>query len=186
MKNQSIATRTGDTGETDLMFGRRVPKTDPRIGALGAVDELNAALGLVRASGGIGGPLAIVPQVQDDLIALMGELSHLPEDAGRYDRAGYARLEEAALQRLDAAVADLEGGAQARSAGWATPGGSGHLEAAHLDMARAVCRRAERALWALEGFDCPRAKVFLNRLSDVLWLLARSVGEGLNPELNPR
>ncbi len=171
---KSIATRTGDGGETSLMFGRRVPKTDARIAALGAVDELNAALGLVRASCGTGGELGIIPAVQEDLVGLMGELGVLPEDGARYDKAGYARVREESLARLDAAVESLEAVPLNQTDGWATPGASGHLGAAFLDSARAICRRAERELWCAGGFSGELPKRFLNRLSDVLWLLARN------------
>lgn len=173
----SIVTRTGDDGETSLLFGRRIAKTDPRIEAVGAVDELNAALGVVRATGGATGGAAetvdLIDRLQGRLVGLMGELGILPEDAERYAGKGYPVLGEADVVELDGEAARLEGKGL-NFEGWARPGAAGSLVAAHLDVARTVCRRAERRVLALgEGVANGNVAVFLNRLSDVLWLLAR-------------
>jgi cob(I)alamin adenosyltransferase len=136
------------------------------------VDELNSAIGLARAAGA--SPLAgqVLADAQGDLVALMGELSVLPEDAGRYAQSGLATLTGAALERLDRAVARLEADLGEPGDGWATPGASGVPAGAALDLARSVCRRAEREVWAIAPPpQLPGA--FLNRLADVLWLLAR-------------
>jgi cob(I)alamin adenosyltransferase len=165
----SIATRTGDDGTTGLMYGRRVDKDDPRIEALGAIDELNAALGLARANAKL--PLVAVELLgaQKELVALMGELAVAEEDLVRYQHDKYPRLEEAALARLDDLVARIEAG-KITFEGWATPGAS--VASAALDLARTVCRRAERRVVELDG-DYDLSLRYLNRVSDVLWLFAR-------------
>jgi cob(I)alamin adenosyltransferase len=173
MKRMSIATRTGDDGTTALMYGRRVGKADPRVEAYGTVDELNAALGLARAHAALPLVREELPAVQKQLVALMGELAVAPEDIVRYRGSKkYAKLEPAALAHLDELVARIEAGKIAFD-GWATPGAS--VASAALDVARTVCRRAERCVVEL----APESSVdnltirYLNRLSDVLWLLAR-------------
>jgi cob(I)alamin adenosyltransferase len=165
----SISTRTGDDGTTGLMYGRRVDKSDPRIEALGAIDELNAALGLARAQAAAPMVGEELLRVQKNLVTLMGELAVVPEDEVRYQHDKYPKLHEASLDHLDQLVARLE--AQKISFdGWATPGAN--VAAAALDVARTVCRRAERRVVDLDTeADLPMR--YLNRLSDVLWLLAR-------------
>jgi cob(I)alamin adenosyltransferase len=169
----SIVTRRGDHGVTSLLFGKQVAKSHPRIAAVGAVDELNSAIGLARAGGASPAAVQLLADVQADLIALMGEVSVLPGDEGRYGQSGFARLTRAALERLDVAAARLEAGLGAPGEGWATPGACGGRAGAALDFARSVCRRAEREVWAIDPPpELPGA--YLNRLADVLWLLARS------------
>ncbi len=170
----SIVTRTGDDGETSLLFGRRIAKTDPRIEAVGAVDELNAALGVVRVTGGAAETVDLIDRLQGRLVGLMGELGILAEDAGRYaEKKGYPVLGEADVVELDGEAARLEAKGL-NFEGWARPGAAGSLVAAHLDVARTICRRAERRVLALgEGVANGNVAVFLNRVSDVLWLMAR-------------
>jgi cob(I)alamin adenosyltransferase len=171
----SIVTKTGDDGTTGLMYGRRVPKNHPRVEAFGALDELNAALGAARAT-------ATAPFVSDNLFSIqkslvdvMGEVGVLPEDLPRYTQNGYAVVTPELTARLDALVKEIE--AQNISfKGWATPGATPHSAA--LDLARTICRRAERRICDLRlAGDLPNAEilVFLNRLSDLLWLFARWV-----------
>jgi len=169
----SIATRKGDDGTTGLMYNKRVSKSNPRIVAIGTVDELNAAIGMARASNGagfIGDNLLII---QKDLVTLMGEMATLPEDLERYRRDGFQIVSPELTLKLDNLVADIEGqGISYR--GWATPGANSAAGA--LDVARTVCRRAERAIQSLREtgeIQNPELIVFLNRLSDVLWLMAR-------------
>jgi cob(I)alamin adenosyltransferase len=166
----SIATRTGDDGTTGLMFNRRVAKIDPRVEAYGTVDELNAFLGLARAHASERVAEALLA-TQKELVLLMGELAVAPEDAPRYAKS-YPLLGEAALERLDGLVREIEG-RSVRFEGWATPGAT--VTAGHLDAARTVCRRAERRVVALHEAAPVRALLiaYLNRLADVLWLMAR-------------
>jgi cob(I)alamin adenosyltransferase len=171
----SIVTKTGDSGTTALMFGRRVPKSHPRVEACGAVDELNAALGLARAMAKepfIGEPLLLI---QKDLIVLMGELGVLPEDLPRYLKDGYSPVQPSMTTRLETLVHEIEA-QKIRFDGWATPGAS--KSSAALDVARTVCRRAERRVCALKESGAPlnpEIVIYLNRLSDLLWLFARWV-----------
>jgi cob(I)alamin adenosyltransferase len=169
----SIVTKTGDEGDTSLMYGRRVPKTHPRIEACGAIDELNAVLGLARATA----DQSLQPQpllaIQKDLVALMGELATATEDLPRYQKDGFAALSPTLTARLDTLVRELES-QNLPASGWATPGAN--PQAATLDLARTVCRRAERCVCALKAageLPNPEIVVYLNRLSDLLWLLAR-------------
>lgn len=176
--SRSIATRTGDDGTTSLLYGQRVSKDHPQIEALGAFDELNAALGVAKATGANPGARAELERVQKDLIALMGELACAEADQARYLASTFARLEESALERLDAGVKVIE--SQAPSfAGWATPGANAH--AAALEVARTVARRAERRLCQLPGEGRsvrPLLLQYTNRLADLLWLMARQAEQG--------
>jgi len=104
----SIVTKTGDAGTTALMFGRRVPKNHPRVEACGAVDELNAALGLARATATDEFVARNLPAIQEDLIGLMGELGVLPEDLPRYVKGGYSPVTPAMTATLDALVKEVE------------------------------------------------------------------------------
>jgi cob(I)alamin adenosyltransferase len=171
----SIATKTGDSGTTGLMYGRRVPKTHPRVAACGAVDELNAALGLARATATENFVSENLFAIQKNLVVLMGEVGLLTEDSPRYLRDGYLPVTPEMTAKLDALVKEIE--AQNVSfKGWATPGAT--VNSAALDVARTICRRAERAVCVLrETDDLPNAEIviFLNRLSDLLWLFARWV-----------
>jgi len=172
----SIATKTGDDGTTALMFGRRVPKTDPRIAANGACDELNAALGLVRASCSEPAIGDAVLAIQKELVTLMGELAVAFDDRERYRAAGFDFVTAAMVDALTARIDDLEQNHQISYAGWATPGAT--AASAALDFARTICRRAERA-----ACECRERKLpvsgeiirYLNRLSDLCWLWARFV-----------
>jgi cob(I)alamin adenosyltransferase len=169
----SIATKTGDSGETSLMYGRRVPKTDPRVEAYGSVDELNAALGFARASTTDKSLVAQIQAIQKDLIVVMGELATAPEDRDRYAKDGFQFTTAAMVDRLTALIVDLEKGKSYKD--WATPG-EGSLTAATLDVARTICRRAERRVAQLivdpRNFNGEILR-YLNRLSDLCWLLAR-------------
>ncbi len=177
----SIATRTGDDGTTGLMYGRRVPKTHPRIEANGAIDELNAALGVARATATDEWLRGEIFTTQKQLVDIMGELATAPDDLGRYARDGFILVTPAMTVRLDELVKHLE--AQKISfKGWATPGAT--PLAAALDLARTACRRAERRVCAIrETGESVNAEIviYLNRLSDVLWLLARWIETRAEP-----
>lgn len=169
----SVVTKTGDGGKTGLMYNRRVPKNHPRVEAYGSVDELNAALGLARASAGDRFTQEVLLGVQKDLVTLMGELATLPEDLARYTQDGYPRVTPELTARLEAWVKKIEAH-NISFKGWATPGAN--LNAAALDLARTICRRAERRVCDLaehQQLHNPEVLIFLNRLSDLLWLLAR-------------
>ena len=173
----SIATKTGDAGMTGLMYNRRVSKCHPRVEAYGSVDELNAALGQARASAKEDFVREPLLAVQKDLVVLMGELATLPEDLPRYLKDGFKVVDSDMVIKLDRLVAEVE--AQKVSfKGWATPGAT--TNSAALDVARTTCRRAERRVCALQESGQPHNPaiiVYLNRLSDALWLLARWVEE---------
>jgi cob(I)alamin adenosyltransferase len=169
----SIVTRTGDGGTTALMYGRRVPKHHPRVEAYGTVDELNAALGLARATAGEDFIRDNLLGIQKDLVALMGELSVLAEDLSRYAKDSYPVVTPPMTAKLDALVQKIETHGVSFK-GWATPGAT--MNSAALDMARTVCRRAERRVCALKEAGellNPEIVTYLNRLSDLLWLFAR-------------
>ncbi len=171
----SIVTRTGDQGTTGLMYNRRVPKSHPRVEAYGCVDELNAALGLARAASPHDFVRAHLESIQKDLIVVMGELATDPQDLARYIKDGFLQTGPELTARLDALATELEAG-QGPLKGWAIPGES--MAAATLDMARTACRRAERQVCALhdaQQLHNSEVIIFLNRLADVLWLLARWV-----------
>jgi len=170
--DMSITTQRGDAGQTELMFGRRVPKTHPSVAAYGEVDELTSALGLARALGTRTEVTSAIAARQTELIGLMGELATAPEDRDRYAAAGYARLTPETADALTAETAVLEASLKARFSGWVIPGADTTPCGAALDLARAVCRRAERTVLASHESN-PQIVRYLNRLSDFLWLLAR-------------
>jgi cob(I)alamin adenosyltransferase len=170
----SIATKTGDKGQTALMFGLRVAKTDPRVAAYGTCDEFNAALGMVRAFCEEPAIAARVLEVQKELVVLMGELAVATEDRERYREKGFQFVTPEMVERLTAIIDDLEQNERVSFQHWATPGAT--RASACLDLARTICRRAERAVVALAEHGHrvnPEIIRYLNRLSDLCWLWAR-------------
>jgi cob(I)alamin adenosyltransferase len=159
-----IVTRTGDAGTTGLGDGSRVPKDAPRIAAIGAIDELNAAIGLLLADVPPGSIADCLTDVQHDLFDLGGELA-IPGNAAVTD-AHVARIERA-IEDYNAALPPLKE--------FVLPGGTRAAAQAHV--ARTVCRRAERALVALGGREDVSGAVrkYVNRLSDLLFVLARTL-----------
>ena len=161
-----ITTRTGDAGDTGLGDGSRVPKDHARVAALGEIDELNSALGLVlceKPGKEIG---AVLSAVQNDLLDLGGELSIPGHALLKAERVSFLEQE---TQRLNKALAPLKE--------FILPGGTRAAAAAHL--ARTVCRRAERSVVAL-GRNEPvgeSARQYLNRLSDLLFVAARALNK---------
>jgi len=169
----SIATRTGDDGTTGFIYGQRVPKDHPQIEALGAYDELNAAIGIAKAVAPGAPARASLELIQHELIALMGELACAEADAERYAQSKFAKVTDDSLARLDTLIVALEAGSL-KFDGWATPGANPF--AAALDQARTVARRAERRLVALPAHGRsvrPVVRRYANRIADLLWLLAR-------------
>lgn len=167
-----LYTRRGDGGETSLFGGQRVRKSSPRIEACGIVDELNSHLGVARAYLE-DGPLAdIVAQIQADLFRLGADLA-TPLTAQEPARR-VSRITEEDIKRLEALIDGLDGELPPLNH-FILPGG--HPAAAHLHVARAVCRSAERRVFAaLEAGESlsPAVGAYLNRLSDLLFVLARS------------
>jgi cob(I)alamin adenosyltransferase len=168
----SIVTKTGDEGETSLMYGRRLPKDNPRSEAYGAVDELTAALGLARANCEDKFVTEQIFAVQNELINVMGELSTLPEDRQRYAKDGFQMVDAKMVDRVGAVIVDLEKDKSLYPKDWVIPGAS--PVSAALDLARTICRRAERGVATLHD---PNKEIlrYLNRLSDFCWIVARYV-----------
>lgn len=166
-----IYTGGGDRGETSLGDGTRVPKLDCRIAAFGAVDELNSHIGLALAADLADEPRAVLTRVQNELFDLGADLS-VP--FGVTDRLRISDTQISGLEhdcdRFNAELPDLTS--------FVLPGGS--EVAARLHVARAVCRRAEReVLEAAEQIEINQlALVYLNRLSDLLFILARTANSG--------
>ena len=166
-----IYTRTGDGGETGLFDGTRVSKADARVAAYGDVDELNAWLGLARASLTDKPLAAIVEQIQHDLFALGSRLADPSHRiAERVTKAGVSAGDVARLERwIDTLEAELPPLRR-----FILPGGTPAGAAFHV--ARTVCRRAERAIVGLgDGAVDPDVIIYVNRLSDLLFVLARAV-----------
>jgi cob(I)alamin adenosyltransferase len=170
-----IYTRTGDAGETSLFGGRRVPKNDPRVSAYGAIDELNAVLGVVR-SGGLGTEIdAILERVQHHLFDLGAELATPPEaPAGAAAHAprvapSWVEALERDIDRFEEALPPLRE--------FILPGGT--PAAALLHLARTVARRAEREIVTLGAQEPlnPDLLKYVNRLSDLLFVLARAANQ---------
>jgi cob(I)alamin adenosyltransferase len=159
-----IYTRGGDAGETSLGDGSRVSKLDSRVVAMGDVDELNSVLGWCAAG---------LDRIQNELFDLGADLSVPGGDRLRIDQPYVDRLEA----EIDDANTRLE-----PLKSFVLPGGT--ETAARLYVARAVCRRAERAVLAVDGAN-PFAAVYLNRLSDLLFVLARLANAGDEPLWRP-
>jgi cob(I)alamin adenosyltransferase len=158
-----IYTKSGDAGDTGLGDGTRVPKDHPRVAAYGAVDELNAALGLAVAHAAPDADL--LRSIQNDLFDVGADLC-LPAGDGLRVTAAQAERLEREIDRVNERLRPLTS--------FVLPGGS--PAAAWLHLARTVCRRAERAVVALSHAEPvnPQAVIYLNRLSDLLFVLARA------------
>jgi cob(I)alamin adenosyltransferase len=175
-----IYTRGGDAGETSLGDGRRVAKTDPRIAAYGTVDEVNSVVGLALAAPGL--PSEFRPwleQAQNDLFDVGADLSVPLEDERER-----LRVRSEQVERLEE-LCDLVNARLAPLKSFVLPAGG--EAAARLHLARTVCRRAERKVVALSEFADvnPVALAYLNRLSDLLFILARAAAEGDEPLWKP-
>jgi cob(I)alamin adenosyltransferase len=159
-----IYTRTGDNGTTALADGKRIAKTEPRIEAIGAVDELNSLVGLVNSESLPGDIAGLLTRIQHQLFNLGGELA----SPGRpLITAMHVQQLENNLDELNAALPPLKD--------FVLPGGSRAASFCHL--ARAVCRRAERRIISLSRHDAVRPDLlrYLNRLSDLLFVIARAL-----------
>ena len=168
-----IYTRGGDGGETSLSDGQRVPKHDPRVAAYGSVDEANACIGLARLHA-TGEADTILGRVQNDLFDLGADLATPEQDNPKHPplRVTAAQVErlEQEIDRLNADLAPLTS--------FVLPGGS--AAAAYLHLARTVTRRAERDITALAETVSLNAEAvrYVNRLSDLLFVMARSLNDG--------
>jgi cob(I)alamin adenosyltransferase len=166
-----IYTGGGDRGETSLGGGARVAKTHPRVEAVGEVDELNSLIGWVRA---VEGAPELLARIQNELFDLGADLA-TPETPGR-ERLRLSQEQVDRLEReCDTANAELE-----PLKSFVLPGGT--ELAARLYLARSVCRRAERSVLRVEGAS-PLVAVYLNRLSDLLFILARGANAGADETL---
>ena len=167
-----IYTKTGDAGETGLFGGGRVPKDHPRVEAYGEIDELNAVLGAARSVELMPRIDEVIAPVQRDLFSL-GALLATPDLAKMHQHLEKARIDEGRVAQLERAIDDCEGELEPLRA-FILPGGT--PKSAALHVARTVCRRAERRVIALRhaGTEIPDVVVaYLNRLSDLLFVLAR-------------
>ena len=166
----TLYTGTGDRGETALVDGTRVSKSDQRVGAYGDVDELNATLGVALAAGLDSELAEIVMEVQRDLFALGAQLAD--PRARVTQRVAKTTLDEANVRRLEAWIDGLDADLPPLRR-FVLPGGEPGGAALHL--ARVVCRRAERAIVALGVGAVPLEFLqYVNRLSDLLFVLART------------
>jgi cob(I)alamin adenosyltransferase len=163
-----LYTKTGDDGTTGLFGGGRVRKASLRVEAYGTVDETNAVIGVARATGLAPVIDAVLERVQEDLFTLGAELACVP---GRESKLKMSLLGQGDIERLERAIDEADTACEPLKT-FVLPGGS--PQAAGLHLARTVCRRAERATLAID--DGPvrgDVIVYLNRLSDLLFALAR-------------
>lgn len=179
-----IYTRTGDSGETGLFGGQRVLKSHPRMTAVGEVDELNAALGVCTAACDDDGLRAVLERLQADMFVLGADLATPLDEGGQVGRSRVPRVSEGMAAALEALIDRWEEGVPPLTR-FILPGGTPLAAALHL--ARAVCRRAERAVVAAGGKESlnPEATVYLNRLSDLLFTLARAANHRAGCEETP-
>lgn len=154
------------------MYGRRVSKSDPRVAAYGSVDELTAALGLARAISSDKFVSEQILAVQNDLIIMMGELATAPADLERYRKDGFKEITAAMVERVGEVIAQLEEDKSLYPKDWVIPGGN--TVSAALDFARTTARHAERGVVSLSDLN-PAVLRYLNRVSDLCWILARYV-----------
>ena len=167
-----VYTRTGDAGLTGLVDGSRVGKDHPRVVAYGEVDELNAVVGLARAEPPEAALDGLLRDIQRDLFAIGAQLADPQARIG--ERKAKAAVSAAQVERLEQAIDAHQAGLPPLRA-FILPGGS--RLGAWLHLARTVCRRAERSVVALAGQEDvdPQVVVYVNRLSDLLFVLARHV-----------
>ncbi len=162
-----IYTKTGDNGQTSLFGGQRVGKHHARIEVYGTVDELNSVLGLAVASGADDMLLPILRKLQDDLFVLGADLATPPDKKTRMERItkNHFRYLESIIDDLDSRLEPLKS--------FILPGGS--TTSAYLHLARTICRRAERHCVSCRQHEqiSDEALIFLNRLSDLLFVMAR-------------
>lgn len=176
-----IYTKTGDDGSTGLFGGARVNKDDPRVEAYGTVDELNAVIGLCRAAHPPEDLEAQLAAIQEELFVVGAELATV---AGKEDKLPMKLIGASEVERLEEAIDRMEAGLPPL-ANFILPGGA--PSGAALHHARTVCRRAERTLIAASRVANVRAelKIYLNRLSDFLFVAARRANLAANEPESP-
>jgi cob(I)alamin adenosyltransferase len=166
----SVATKKGDTGETDLYLGRRVPKDHPRVEVFGSLDELCAFLGWTRSLLKDKEMSALIETIQRELFIIGAEVGVTPRNLGKLKR----RIDESYVARLDEALARFEKGANFEACCFYLPGEN--TLACSFDIARTVARRTERRMVTLRNKGMirnPHILAYLNRLSDLLFVLSR-------------
>jgi cob(I)alamin adenosyltransferase len=170
-ENMKIYTKTGDAGQTGLFGGGRVSKDDPRVEAYGDVDELNAVLGFARAAELMPRIDEVLVPIQRDLFSI-GALLSTPDLKKMHDHLAKAQVDDGRISELEGAIDACEKELEPLRA-FIVPGGT--PKAAALHVARTVCRRAERRVIHLQrDVEIPQiVVVYLNRLSDLLFTLAR-------------
>jgi cob(I)alamin adenosyltransferase len=176
----SIVTKTGDKGETSLMYGHRLSKGDLHVDAYGCIDELTAALGLARSISPDKFVSDQIFAVQKDLIVIMGELAMVPADRERYLKDGFQLTTTEMVDRVTAVIFDLEKDKSLYPKDWVIPGET--VVSSALEFARTTCRRAERHIVRFSAGEQnlnPEILRYLNRVSDLCWVLARYVEKRL-------
>lgn len=175
VKLNKIYTRTGDDGTTGLVDGSRLEKHAPRLEAIGAVDEANCALGVAVCAMAESDYRAMLAHIQNDLFDLGADLATPGNDFAPSEMV--LRIVPAQVSRLEQAIDSLNEKLEPL-ASFILPGGTD--AAAHVHVARATARRAERAMTALAAREPinPAALAFINRLSDYLFVLARAINSG--------
>jgi len=169
MRITRVYTRKGDDGTTGLGGGQRVLKDSPRVAAYGTVDELNSFIGVALASGLSDRLAEVLPPIQNELFHLGSDLCFVEEDKTKYKIPQIETRHIEKLEHLMDELTEIVGPLE----NFILPGGS--LGAAHLHVARTVCRRAEREVIALSRSEAvgPFVIKYLNRLSDALFVMAR-------------
>jgi cob(I)alamin adenosyltransferase len=195
-RKSAVATKRGDDGTTGLLFGGdRIFKDDPRTEAFGAVDEAIAALGVARAELGLKAQYGTVPRILDglpdlilrlqrELFVVGAELATAPDAADR-QKPGETRVTAAMVDGLDAVLAETEAAVELPRE-FVVPGET--RLSAYLEMARTTMRRAERRAVALrraEPVGDDHLLAYLNRLADLLWILARAAEQGESRAATP-
>ncbi|MDV3310253.1 MAG: cob(I)yrinic acid a,c-diamide adenosyltransferase [Cyclobacteriaceae bacterium] len=175
-----IYTKTGDSGSTGLFGGKRVSKDNPRIEAYGTIDELNSWMGLVRDQEVNGARKNFLASIQENLFVISSMLAAEPGN----EKVKIPKFDDSAVSKLEAAMDEMNNSLpEMRS--FVLPGG--HQSVSFCHIARTVCRRAERRVVALyaqeEGHRLPL--IYLNRLSDYLFVLARAMAHELGAEETP-
>ncbi|MGM5480666.1 MAG: cob(I)yrinic acid a,c-diamide adenosyltransferase [Nanobdellota archaeon] len=160
----AITTKVGDKGKTNILFGHKIDKTDFRLEVCGTLDELNASIGIARASVNAPNLKQELLTLQHQLFIIGAEIATLPQDAQQLKRTITAKD----LEVIEKEIGELE--KYNRIDNWFVPGES--LSSAHLEKARTIARRLERYILKL-GHHNSTTPVFLNRISDYLWLLSQ-------------